>query len=565
MQFIKTGLKPELLKGIEALGFEELTPVQEKVIPVILETEKDIIALAQTGTGKTAAFGLPVLQDTLLEERSVQTLVLSPTRELCIQITRDLQDFAKFMPQLHVVPVYGGASAETQIRELRRGAHIVVATPGRMLDLIRRRAVDISGVRNVVLDEADEMLNMGFRDELDGILDETPEERRTLLFSATMLPEVARMAEKYLYSPEKITVGRKNAGAENVRHLYYEVSSRNRYEALKRLADVNGAVYGIVFCRTRRETRDIAEKLIRDGYNADALHGDLSQSQRDQVMRRFRNRSLQMLVATDVAARGIDVDDITHIINYNLPDDAEVYTHRSGRTGRAGKSGVSVAIITSREKNRIREIERILGKKFEKSLLPTGEEICRKQLFKLVDRMENAGVDEEQIAPFMDEVYKKLAWMSKEEIIKHFVSLEFNRVLEYYKDAPDLNVTSPAGRSAGRQGEETFARGNGRKKGKTVYTRFFISVGKKDGIEPKNIIGLVNDHTGNRDINIGHIDIHDSFAFFEAGREHAVEILTSFHKASFRGREVRVDEASEQKVNTKKKNKAKKRKARFAA
>ncbi len=553
---------PELLKGIEALGFEELTPVQEKVIPVILETEKDIVALAQTGTGKTAAFGLPVIQNTEIEVRTVQTLVLSPTRELCIQITKDLQNFAKYLSQLHVVPVYGGASAETQIRELRRGAHIVVATPGRMLDLIRRRAVDISGVRNVVLDEADEMLNMGFRDELDGILDETPAGRRTLLFSATMQPEVARMAENYMETPEKITVGRKNAGAENVHHHYYEVPARHRYEALKRLADINSGIYGIVFCRTRRETRDIAEKLIRDGYNADALHGDLTQSQRDQVMRRFRNRSLQMLVATDVAARGIDVDDITHIINYNLPDDPEIYTHRSGRTGRAGKSGVSLAIITPREKSRIREVEKILGKRFEKKNIPTGEEIRRKQLFKLIDRMERAEIDETQIEPFMEEVYKKLSWMSKEEVIKHFVSLEFNRVLEYYKDAPDLNVTSP---TAGRNGEEDFFSGNRRKKGKTVYTRFFISVGRKDGIEPKNIIGLVNDHTGNRDINIGHIDIHDSFAFFEAGREHAVQILTSFHQASWRGREVRVDEASERKEPVKKKNKVKRKKSRFAA
>jgi ATP-dependent RNA helicase DeaD len=556
---------PELLKGIEALGFEELTPVQEKVIPVILETEKDIVALAQTGTGKTAAFGLPVIQNTDISEHTVQTLVLAPTRELCIQITKDLQSFARYLPQLHVVPVYGGASAEVQIRELRRGAHVVVATPGRMLDLIRRRAVDITGVRNVVLDVADEMLNMGFRDELDGILDETPAGRRTLLFSATMQAEVARMAESYMDMPEKITVGRKNAGAENVSHHYHEVSARHRYEALKRLADINSGIYGIVFCRTRRGTRDIAEKLIRDGYNADAIHGDLTQSQRDQVMRRFRNRSLQMLVATDVAARGIDVDDITHIINYNLPDDPEVYTHRSGRTGRAGKSGVSLAIITPREKSRIREVEKIIGKRFEKKNIPTGEEIRKKQLFKLIDRMERAEVDEAQIAPFMEEVYKKLGWMSKEEVIKHFVSLEFNRVLEYYKDAQDLNVTSPKTSGDGRNSEEDFFPGNRRKKGKTVYTRFFISLGKKDGIEPKNIIGLVNDHTGNRDINIGHIDIHDSFAFFEAGREHTVEILTSFHKASFRGREVRVDEASERKEPAKKKNRTKRKKSRFAA
>ena len=562
MKFIETGLRPELLKGIEALGFEELTPVQEKVIPVILETEKDIVALAQTGTGKTAAFGLPIIEDTDIGKQEVQTLVLAPTRELCIQITKDLQDFAKYYPRLRVVPVYGGASADTQIRELRRGAHIVVATPGRMLDLIRRRAVDISGVSNVVLDEADEMLNMGFRDELEGILGETPGERRTLLFSATMQKEVARMADNYMDRPEKITVGRQNAGAENIRHLYFEISARYRYEVLKRLADINNDMYGIVFCRTRRETRDIAEKLIRDGYNADALHGDLSQSQRDQVMRRFRNRSLQMLVATDVAARGIDVEDITHIINYSLPDDPEVYTHRSGRTGRAGKSGISMAMITPREIGRIREIEKIIGKKFAKGTVPTGEEVCRKQLFKLIDRMEKAEIDEKQIEPFMGEVYKKLDWMSKEEIIRHFVSLEFNRVLEYYKDAPDLNAPSGGGKRKGGKEEDDLFRTAGRKKGKTVYTRFFISLGKKDKIEPRNIIGLVNDLTGNRDINIGHIDIHSSYAFFEAGREHATQILTSFHEASYRGRPVRVDEASERKDAPK--NKAKK-KARYVA
>ncbi len=563
LKFIETGLRPELLKGIEALGFEELTPVQEKVIPVILETEKDIVALAQTGTGKTAAFGLPIIEDTDIGKQEVQTLVLAPTRELCIQITKDLQGFAKYYPRLRVVPVYGGASADTQIRELRRGAHIVVATPGRMLDLIRRRAVDISGVSNVVLDEADEMLNMGFRDELEGILGETPGERRTLLFSATMQKEVARMADNYMDRPEKITVGRQNAGAENIRHLYFEISARYRYDVLKRLADINSDMYGIVFCRTRRETRDIAEKLIRDGYNADALHGDLSQSQRDQVMRRFRNRSLQMLVATDVAARGIDVDDITHIVNYSLPDDPEVYTHRSGRTGRAGKSGISMAMITPREKGRIREIEKIIGKKFAKGTVPTGEEVCRKQLFKLIDRMEKAEIDEKQIEPFMGEVYKKLDWMSKEEIIRHFVSLEFNRVLEYYKDAPDLNAPSDGGKRKGRKEEDDLFRTGGRKKGKTVYTRFFISLGKKDKIEPRNIIGLVNDLTGNRDINIGHIDIHSSYAFFEAGREYATQILTSFHEASYRGRPVRVDEASERKDTPK--NKAKKKKARYVA
>jgi ATP-dependent RNA helicase DeaD len=401
LTFKELGLSPNLLKGIDALGFTNPTPIQEKIIPMFFETKNDIVGLAQTGTGKTAAFGLPIIEQIDVKDKSVQALILSPTRELCIQIAKDLDNFSKHVNGLEVVPVYGGASIDTQVRALKRGAQIVVATPGRMLDLIKRKAANLSNINTVVLDEADEMLNMGFRDELDGILEQTSNSKRTLLFSATMPKEVARIAKNYMNNPTQITVGKQNAGADNVHHVYYQVHAHNRYKALKRIADINPDIYGLVFCRTRMETKEVADKLIKDGYNADALHGDLSQAQRDHVMKRFRERTLQMLVATDVAARGIDVTEISHVINYNLPEDNEIYTHRSGRTGRAGKSGVSIAIVNYREINRIPQIEKLIQKSFEKLLVPSGEEICEKQLFKLIDKMENVKVDEEQIAPFM--------------------------------------------------------------------------------------------------------------------------------------------------------------------
>ncbi|MCH7658635.1 MAG: DEAD/DEAH box helicase, partial [Bacteroidetes bacterium] len=402
LTFNLMGLSPNLLKGIEDLGFNKPTPIQEKVIPVFFETENDIIGLAQTGTGKTAAFGLPVIEQIDIRNKSVQALILLPTRELCIQISRDLQNFSKYIKGLKVVPIYGGAHIGTQIKALKKGAHIIAATPGRMLDLINRKAANIANIRTVVLDEADEMLNMGFRDDLDSILEKTGDIKRTLLFSATMPKEVARIAKNYMNSPVEITVGKQNSGAENIRHIYYQVHARDRYLVLKRIADINPDIYGLVFCRTRRETKEVAEKLIKDGYNADAIHGDLSQAQRDHVMKRFRERSLQMLVATDVAARGIDVNDISHIINYNLPEDLDIYTHRSGRTGRAGKSGVSIAIVNYREKNKIPQIEKIIRKNFEKLSVPSGAEICKKQLFKLIDNMENVEVDEAQIAQQID-------------------------------------------------------------------------------------------------------------------------------------------------------------------
>ena len=553
--FNAMGLSPELLKGIEELGFKNPTPIQEKVIPIFFESNNDIVGLAQTGTGKTAAFGLPIIEQIDVQNKSVQALVLAPTRELCMQISKDLQNFSKYVKDLRVVPVYGGASIDTQIRAIKRGAQIITATPGRILDLMKRRVVNVSNVKTVVLDEADEMLNMGFRDELDRILDQTPDSKRTLLFSATMPKEVARIARNYMDNPENITVGTQNSGAENIRHCYYQVHARNRYLTLKRIADINPYIYGIVFCRTRAETKEVADKLIKDGYSADALHGDLSQSQRDHVMKRFREKTVQMLVATDVAARGIDVNDITHIINYNLPEENEGYTHRSGRTGRAGKSGVSIAIVNYREKNRIPQIEKNIRKKFEKLLVPTGAEICEKQLFKLIDRMEKAEVDEDQIAPFMDTVNKKLEWLSKEQLIKHFLSLSFNRFLEYYKNAPDLNESTDNKREKrdrdGRDGRERRgrrddSRGDERsgRRGGDDFARFFINIGKKDGVDPKIIIGMINDNTQDRDINIGDIDLKDSFSFFEVGVEHGDKVLNSFNTGkTFKGRPVRVEVA----------------------
>ncbi len=546
MSFSTLGLSPDLLRAIEALGYTDPTPIQQEVIPHVLSSKKDIVGLAQTGTGKTAAFGLPLIEQVNIENKSVQALVLAPTRELCIQITKDLQEFSKFKKGLSVVPVYGGASIDTQIRGLKRGAQIIVATPGRMIDLLQRRAANISNIETLVLDEADEMLNMGFRDEINRILENTPEEKRTLLFSATMPKEVARIASSYMDSPIEVTVDRKNSGAKNIQHIYYQVHASDRYLALKRIADMNPDIYGIVFCRTRRETKDVANKLIKDGYSADAIHGELSQSQRDQVMKRFRTKGIQMLVATDVAARGIDVDDVTHVINYNLPEDVEIYTHRSGRTGRAGKSGVSVSIVNYKEKSKIAQIGKMIGTPVERKPVPTGREICGKQLFKLIDKMEKAEVNEEEIAPFMEEVNQKLAGLSKEEIIKQFLSLEFNRFLDYYKNTPDLNEdtrksrTESRGRSeSGSSGRsETGRRGRGRES--SNFKRFFMNVGKKDGIVPTRLIGMINDSTNDRDISIGAIDIKDSFSFFEVDADYADQVLHAFEGSRHKGREVRV-------------------------
>ncbi|HRW63931.1 MAG TPA: DEAD/DEAH box helicase [Bacteroidales bacterium] len=539
-KFADLGIANDILKGINELGFEVAMPVQEEVIPVLLETNRDIVALAQTGTGKTAAFGLPIVQQINISEKYPQALILSPTRELCVQIAKDLMAYSKFVDGLKVLPIYGGANIDAQIRGLRMGTHIIVATPGRVLDLIKRKKADITKVKTVVLDEADEMLNMGFRDDLNEILESVPDERRTLLFSATMPKEVAAISRNYMKNPEEITIGRKNSGAESIKHMYYLVQARDRYLALKRIADLNPDIYSIVFCRTRQETKEVAEWLIKDGYNADALHGDLSQAQRDHVMNRFRLKSLQMLVATDVAARGLDVNDLTHVINYNLPDDIEVYTHRSGRTGRAGKKGISIAIVHLREKSRIKEIEKKINKSFEKAPIPTGKEICKKQLFHLIDKMEKVEVDHEQIEEFLPEIYKKLEWLEKEDLIKRFVSLEFNRFLDYYKNAPDLNI--PDEKDFKQNDKEKGRRSRGSDKD---FKRLFINLGKNHGLNAARLMGLVNESTRERNIPIGKIDIMKSFSFFEIDMQYTDKVLKGLNNAVFEGVNVSSEIAKE--------------------
>lgn len=521
--FEELGLRDELLKAVTELGFVNPTPIQDKTIPAMLESKDDLIALAQTGTGKTAGFGLPIIQQINPDQKQVQAIILSPTRELCIQIAKDIDTYSKYMKGISVLAVYGGAPVETQLKALRRGVNIVVGTPGRTLDLIKRRALKIDSIQWLVLDEADEMLNMGFRDELDGILDTTPETKQTLLFSATMPKEVRNIANNYMKKPIEITVGKKNIGADNVTHQYYVVKAPDRYLALKRLADINPNIYGIVFCRTRHETKDIAAKLMNDGYNADAIHGDLSQAQRDNVMQRFRKKQLQLLVATDVAARGLDIADLTHILNYNLPDDPEVYIHRSGRTGRAGKHGISISITHSREGRRISELERLVGKKFEYAMLPSGKQICEKRLYNLMDKIEQVVVDEEQIEPFMPVINKKLAWLDREELLKRFVTVEFQRFLEYYKNAKDINVNAD---KTEYKGLRKTAKG---------FTRFFINLGSKQRLRVPQLIGIINDETNTQDIEIGKVEILRNFSFFEVDQEFEKLILDSFNNSRHAG------------------------------
>jgi ATP-dependent RNA helicase DeaD len=530
LTFEETGLSHELLTAIKDLEFVYPTPIQEKIIPALLGNETDIIGLAQTGTGKTAAFGLPIIQRSDQFSSAVQTLVLCPTRELCMQVAGDLTDYSKYIEEFRVVAVYGGASAEIQIKSLKRGCHLVVGTPGRVLDLIKRRVLNIENIKWLVLDEADEMLNMGFKDELDAILEKTPQGKQTLLFSATMPNEIRRIAEKYMHHPIEITAGKKNIGAENVRHEVYFVHAKDRYEALKRIADMNPNIYGIVFCRTRSETKAIADKLMADGYNADALHGDLSQPQRDSVMNRFRTKYLQILVATDVAARGLDVSDLSHIINYNLPDELDVYIHRSGRTGRAGKRGISVSICHSREVRKISDLEKLTGKKFERKPVPGGREICEKQLFNLIDKVEKIEVNDQHIEQYLPVIYKKLEWLGREDLIKHFVSVEFNRFLAYYKDAEDLNVAAHD-----RRESEGI-----KKRSATSFSRFFISVGSKSNLTVPRLIGLINDYTHTRNIEIGKIEIMKKFSFFEIDKQHEKDILKAFKNAKYEGGSVTV-------------------------
>ena len=538
--FEELGLSPEIRRAIEEMGYESPMPVQEEVIPYLLGENNDVVALAQTGTGKTAAYGLPLIQKIDIDRNIPQSLILCPTRELCLQIAGDLSDYSKHINGLRVLPVYGGSSIESQIRSLKRGVHIIVATPGRLLDLMERRTVSLGTIENVVMDEADEMLNMGFTDSINAILADVPKERNTLLFSATMSPEIARISKKYLHNAKEITIGRKNEGTNNVKHVVYTVHAKDKYAALKRIVDFYPQIYGIVFCRTRKETQEIADKLMQEGYSADALHGELSQAQRDAVMQKFRIRHLQILVATDVAARGLDVDDLTHIINYGLPDDTESYTHRSGRTGRAGKTGTSIAISNLREKGKMREIERIIGKKFIPGEIPTGKQICEKQLIKVIDDLEKVKVNEEEITDFMPEVYRKLDWLSKEDLIKRIVSHEFNRFLDYYKDREELESANDSRNSRGQEYEER--RGN--RKAEKGYKRLFINLGKMDNFFAHELIDLLNQNTNKR-VDLGRIDLMKSFSFFEVKEEDAQNVINALSNAKFGNRRIAVEEASD--------------------
>ncbi len=538
--FKELGLGQAILKALNDLGYEQPTPIQKKSIPQVLASTDDIKAFAQTGTGKTAAFSLPIIEKVDVKNKNTQAIILSPTRELAIQIGKNIQEFSKYIKDLHVVTVYGGASIEDQIRGLKKGAQIVVGTPGRTVDLINRKKLKLENIQWVVLDEADEMLNMGFKEDLDQVLHVTPEDKQTLLFSATFPREVDAIAKNYMYNPVEIDAGKRNSGTDSVSHEYYLVSERNRYPALKRIADINPDIYGIVFCRTRRETKDVAEKLIADGYNADSLHGDLSQAQRDIVMQKFRAKHLQILVATDVAARGLDVDSLTHVINYKLPDQIESYTHRSGRTGRAHNKGISIAIITNKEKRILSPIEKKIGKKFDHKQVPNGEEICGKQLFKLIDNIKTVEVNDSQIEPYLNSIYAQLEGIDREELIRKFVSIEFNQFLSYYEGAQDLN------------GDDTKER---RRSGDENFTRFYINLGKMDKLNPARLIGFINENLNKKNAEIGQIEILKNFSFFEIDKKFADEVLKSFKNTEFEGRAVIVE------VTTKPKGRSRGRKS----
>jgi ATP-dependent RNA helicase DeaD len=591
ISFEELGIRADIVSALVELGFEFPMPVQEKVIPLLLEKNTDIVCLAQTGTGKTAAFGLPLIQKIELNDHHVQSLILCPTRELCVQIAGDLNDYAKNIEKLKVLPVYGGSSMDVQLKALKKGVHIVVATPGRLVDLIDRKAIKLNLVSTVVLDEADEMLNMGFQDSINSILAQVPEERNTLLFSATMPSEVAIIARKYMKKPIEVTVGDKNTGADNIKHLYYTVHARDKYLALKRIVDFFPSVYGIIFCRTRRETQEVADKLIHDGYNAESLHGDLSQAQRDTVMQKFRIRHIRLLVATDVAARGIDVDDLTHIINYNLPDDLDSYTHRSGRTGRAGKAGTSIVLINLKERHLIKQIEKKINKPFISAKVPGGREICEKQLFAMVDKMEKVDIEQKDIDTYLPVIYRKLEWLDKEDIIKRFVALEFNRFLEYYRNAKDLNVPDEKQHSSsydrdndrkrerrsdrsdryeksdrgdrssrdsrdGRDSRNTkvFEGGTGERRGprkrtrdedEVGYSRMTINLGKADGMNPRALMDLVNQYNPGKKVPIGKIELKWDSSVFDVGTSCAKMVVETLKNADFEGQTVQVNFAKE--------------------
>ena len=549
--FEQLGVSETIRRAIEEMGFVQPMPVQEEVIPFLLGNRNDVIALAQTGTGKTAAFGIPLLQRIDPTRAEPQALVLSPTRELCLQIADDMRDFARYMEGIHIEAVYGGAGIEQQIRALRKGVHVIVATPGRLIDLMNRGVARLDSVCNVVLDEADEMLNMGFSESIDTILEGVPAERNTLLFSATMSREIERIAKGYLHDPKEIVVGSRNEGAEHVNHVYYMVQAKDKYLALKRLGDYYPRIFAIIFCRTKIETQEIADKLIHDGYNAEALHGDLSQQQRDLTMQKFRQHTVQLLVATDVAARGLDVDDLTHVINYGLPDDIENYTHRSGRTGRAGKKGTSLSIVHLREKSKIRNIEKEIGKKFERGAIPSAEEICKKQLYRVMDQIVKSDVDEEQIAPFMQDIDRYFEYVDKEDLIKKIVSMEFGRFLSYYADAPDVEDVAEApakkgkgkGKTDGAPRQQTD-RQKVRNRAQRGFTRLFINLGKKDGFYPGELMQFLNRNVKGH-VEVGHIDLLNTASYFEVPDEDAGRVMKFVNGQYYKNREVRCNAADE--------------------
>ena len=527
--FLELGLQQQILNALTDLGYEKPTTIQEKAIPQIITSTADLKAFAQTGTGKTAAFSLPILELANQDSKETQAIILSPTRELAVQIGNNIQDFSKYQKNIKVVTVYGGANIEGQIRDLKKGAQIVVGTPGRTVDLINRKALKLGNVKWLVLDEADEMLNMGFKEELDSILEVTPKEKQTLLFSATFPREVEAIAKNYMKNPVEVTSGERNQGSDDVSHEYYMVTEKTRYPALKRIVDVHPEIYGIIFCRTKRETQQIADQLIKDNYNADALHGDLSQAQRDSVMEKFRQKSVQLLVATDVAARGLDVENLTHVINHKLPDQIENYTHRSGRTGRAGNTGISIVLVNRKEKGKLRAIERIIKKEFVETKVPSGKEICKNQLMHLIDNLHDTTINTE-IEDFLPSIYDKLQDFTKEELIQKFVSLEFKTLLSYYENSSDLNDLSSKENSRGRASSEDM-------------TRFFINLGRKDKLNPARLIGLINDQEIGDKIEIGAIDILDTFSFFELDKNYESKTLESFeaNQPVFDGRKVNIE------------------------
>ena len=542
--FEELGVSAEIRRAIEEMGFVQPMPVQEQVIPTLLQTRQDTIALAQTGTGKTAAFGIPLLQRIDTKSRHTQALVLSPTRELCLQIVDDLRDFSKYMDGLHIEAVYGGAAIEPQMRALKEGVQIIVATPGRLIDLMNRGKAHLERVTNIVLDEADEMLNMGFSDSIEAIFAALPEDHNTLMFSATMSREVERIARMYLHDHQQIVVGSRNEGAENVNHVYYMVHAKDKYLALKRIVDFNPRIFAIIFCRTKLETQEIADKLIHDGYNAESLHGDLSQQQRDLTMQKFRQHLTQLLVATDVAARGLDVDDLTHVINYGLPDDIENYTHRSGRTGRAGKKGTSICIIHSKEKFKIRNIEKEIGKSFVEAEIPHRDEICKKQLYKVMDQIVKTDVDDEEIAPFMEDINRYFEYIDKEEIIKKIVSLEFGKFLAYYADAPELEKVQEQKGKNKKEGYQQTDREKRNNKPEKGFKRLFINLGKRDGFYPGELMKTLNRYVGGRQ-EVGHIDLLDTISYFEVPEKDARKVMTQLTGIRFHGRTVRCNNEEE--------------------